>query len=213
MPNSESLCQHLNEIIDQRQGDVICTDCGLVLSEVYYKENNFVYNKSKHEKQNEVDEILERLHLPECFTSDILVDYDKTKTNKKNCLIFSIYHTLNKLGFPISLKEISSVTGVSDSKIYDVQNVNESVYLSPEQLLEKFCKILNLNYNAYTVIKESLPKTLKTGHNPLTIAATYIHIYCKKNKLKYSMKKIATVCNISCISIQRYLKHLKSLEV
>jgi transcription initiation factor TFIIIB Brf1 subunit/transcription initiation factor TFIIB len=200
----------LNEIIDEREGTYICTDCGLVLNALVYNEYHPVEKMVDDENKQQVKEILERLHLPECFLNTILDNFNNRQKHTKKTLMFSIYQTLNELNFPISIKEISAVSGLSDVQIYDVQAENETILLKPDDLLEKYCKMLNFDYKVYSLIKGSLPSDSKTGHNPLTIIGTAIYVYCKRNKVKYSMKHIANVCNISCVSIQRYLKYCKN---
>jgi transcription initiation factor TFIIIB Brf1 subunit/transcription initiation factor TFIIB len=107
------------------------------------------------------------------------------------------------------MKDISSITGVKNNSIYDMQEKDKVIILKPNEMLEKYCKYLNLDFKAYSVIKENISNISSTGHNPLTIIGSYIYLYCKENKLNYSMKKIASAVNISCISIQRYIKNLK----
>ena len=210
MSKTIDLCNHLNEIIDENRGDIICTDCGLVLSDklfINYKGNE--ENKNTSIDGNEINEYLEKLNLPTCFSSKILDNYKKTrngKRKKKELLPYTIYKCLNDEGFPISMKEISAVSGFTDSKLYSMQE--EAIILKPCQLLEKYCKILGLDYSTYRVIKTALPTSKLTGHNPLTIVGSVLYAYLKKHKpRKFPMKTIAKVVNTSCISIQRYLKN------
>ena len=217
MPFNEHLCPHTNEIIDEHEGSIVCTNCGLVLSSVFKNYvNNFQFeNKQKHQLNNltNIDELLQKLNKPTGFSDKIYnnlssmenINKKENKKNKKELLPYAVYSTLNELKSPISIKDISAVSGFNDSKIYKMQQNNTSIFLQPEDLLEKFTKLLNFDYKTYTVIKEDLPKN-KTGHNPLTIVGTIIYLYCKRNKLKYSIKKIATLVGTSPISIQRYLK-------
>jgi transcription initiation factor TFIIIB Brf1 subunit/transcription initiation factor TFIIB len=116
---------------------------------------------------------------------------------------------LNENGCPISLKEISAVSGLTNSEIYKHQNSNDAIILRPEEMLEKYCTILKLNFKEYSVIKENIKGSLKTGHNNLTIIGANIYLYGKQNNLKLSIKLIAKTLNISCISIQRYIKKQK----
>jgi len=37
MPHQENMCEHFNSVIDEREGSVICTECGLVLEEKLFK--------------------------------------------------------------------------------------------------------------------------------------------------------------------------------
>ena len=109
------------------------------------------------------------------------------------------------MGYPISIKDIVSVSGISENYIYDMQNNEDSIILNHMLLLEKYCTLLGFDFKTYSVIKELLPN-LNTGHNPLTVIASTIYKYCKENKLKYSMKYIASIVGISSVSIQRFLK-------
>ena len=205
MDPTENICQHLNEIIDERQGDVICTDCGLILSAVYM--SNFK-STSSIEKSNEyVLEILSRLNLPKFFAVCITAKIDKMGKEKKkeSMLAFLIYKTLNELGCGVTLKEINSVTGFTDNQIYNKQKSNETIILNPSESLEKYCSLLGLPKNSYAVIKGKMFKR-KTGHNPTTIIGSEIHQYCKENKIGINIEKISEILKVSPISIRRYSK-------
>lgn len=204
MPHPENLCSHTNHIIDEREGTIVCTDCGLVLTDKIFHETLAV-NDITTELIVRIKDILERLFLPDCFTSDIIRKY-RNLPNKKYLLEYVIYLTLHENGFPISIKDIAFVCGIPDSKIYDLQEQNTSICLQPKDLLEKYCINLQLDYKTYSLIKKELPLEIKTGHNPLTVIAATIYTYSKNNKLKLSMKQIASAVNISTVSIQRYIR-------
>ena len=211
MPHAEHLCSHLNQITDEVRGEIVCTDCGLVVCEQFFKfygnENNMLTSENENEKQKDVNEMLEKLNLPICFSNTILENFKSHKNaKKKEFTPFAIYSTLNKEGFPISIKEISAVSGYTDSDIYRMQE-NEVIILDPHLLLEKYCNHLSIDHSTYTVIKTGLPERNETGHTPQTIVGSTIYCYFKRYfPKKYSMKVIAKTVNTSCISIQRYLK-------
>lgn len=209
MHTEQNICQHLNEIIDQRGGAIVCTDCGLVVSD-FFIDNSSVNIET--ETNEYVLEILSRLQMPDFFKNDILLNLNKIDVKnrrKENAIAFVIYKTLNDLGCGVSIKEISSVTGFTDSQIYNFQTSNDCVILNPLIQLEKYCIILGLPKNSHSVIKGTI-KSNRTGHNPTTVLATAIYKYCKTNHCGISMKNIADTLNISCVSIQRYLKFKKS---
>ena len=198
----------MNEVVDEREGTVVCVDCGLVLSQYYVSQANTNFCGGNFMVE-EIKEVLERLNLPQFFSEDIFnkIKLSKKENTKKKSLVpYFVYKTLSELGFPVSIKDISAVSGVSENDIYNMQESEKSLILSPFSLLEKYCKLLGLNdFKTYSLIKETLPTT-DTGHNPLTVIASTIYKYCKKTGLKYSMKQIASTVGISSVSIQRYIK-------
>ena len=210
MSNHENFCKHINIISDEHEGSIICIDCGLVISDNLYVENCFKFQASDVTCNDieEIKELLERLNFSTFFALDIYKNVQKgleLKKVKKYLIPFTVYQTLNEMGYPISIKDIVSVSGISENYIYDMQNNEDSIILNHMLLLEKYCTLLGFDFKTYSVIKELLPN-LNTGHNPLTVIASTIYKYCKENKLKYSMIYIASIVGISSVSIQRFLK-------
>ena len=206
MDSQGNICEHLNEIIDHIQGDIICTDCGLVLSAFYVSNYNCTLES---EKSNEyVLEVLARLNLPKYFAMDIEKNLDRLtekEKKKENTMAFVIYKTLNDLGCGVTLKEINSVTGFTDSQIYNKQASNETVIIDPHNSVEKYCALIGLPKQSVAVIKGNISLN-KTGHNPLTIIGSAIYNYCKEKKIPITLDKIAKTLNISPISIRRFSK-------
>lgn len=210
MDNKKNICLHLNEIIDQIGGAIVCTDCGLVISSVFM--THHFTEKENDPMRDYVLEILSRLQMPDFFEHDILKNLENLSfkyRKKENAVAFVIYKTLNDLNCGVSIKDMSSVTGYTDSQIYHYQSCNEAVIIDPLIQLEKYCILLNLPKNSHSVIKGSM-KVIQTGHNPSTVLATAIYKYCKLIKFPLSMEKIAKNLNISTISIHRYLKLTKN---
>ena len=74
MPHSENLCAHINQITDVREGTIVCTDCGLVLTDKIF--NDTIKTRDTYSVLSlQIKDILEKLFLPECFTSDIIKKY------------------------------------------------------------------------------------------------------------------------------------------
>ena len=87
MDSGEDPCNHLNEIIDQIGGVIVCTDCGLVLSNFYLTPNIFK-EKQLNPMRDYVLEILSRLQMPDYFQHDILTNLEQLpiKFQKKKML-------------------------------------------------------------------------------------------------------------------------------
>jgi len=216
MPFTENLCSHVNETVDEKEGCVVCMDCGLVLDDKIF-DTSFTTSaymqdmdaEKNNEEKKEVKELLEKMNLPDSFACFILQKVPKSSTKKYTSkkLSYITYKTLNELGNPVSIKDISAVSGISNKVFTKMQEKSDTIILEPKHIVEKYCKILGLNYKQYTVIKEKLHMLhMISGHNPLTIIASLIYLYSKENNLKHSMKTVANIVGISCVSIQRYLK-------
>ena len=210
MPNFEHLCSH-QIVDDEKEGCSVCILCGYVIEQQLFvssfkdknfSENNFLSTNTNDE--DEIREILHRMNMPDSYSHTIMSK--KTKRNS-NSIPYLIYKTLNEDGCPISIKEISAVTGMTDSKIYKHQENDAIIISRPELMLEKYCNFFGLDFNSYTVIKEIIEKKSRLGgHNPLTIIGANIYLHSKEIGRKIPMKTIARELKISCISIQRYLK-------
>lgn len=69
----------MNEVVDEREGTIICVDCGLVLSNFFFPQPTINFCGSTSVKE-EIKELLERLNLPQCFSEDI---YNNIQSSKK----------------------------------------------------------------------------------------------------------------------------------
>jgi len=216
MDKQENSCPHLDPIEDHHEGIIVCTACGLVMTNLYLTQienNSYEEVSSQSSSLHEIQHLLDRMHVPVCYASNIESYYRKNFTTKSNkSLIFSVYRTLNKLGIPVSMKEISNVADVPKSKLNKIDLTNNCMELNPSTLVDKYCGLLGLNFKIGTLIKRSLDEAPISGHNPNSVLASTIYQVCKKERLKLSIKKISEVTSVSCISIQRYNNFYKNVH-
>lgn len=212
-------CSHSNSVCDYHEGTEVCMSCGLVLAPLFIssfdqKILNSVY-KSEKDKQKiqEIEDILDMMHISrfysnfiyKYFTSNFMIWNSKTT-------VFCIFKVLNEMGYSISMRELAAVTNVEKKKLNSAQPNNQNVEVSFDNIAEKYCQILNLPFKTITVIKDKIIKSPMTGHNPNSVIASVIYKTLKKEKHKISLKKIANLTNVSCISIQRYNKVLPDVS-
>jgi len=200
MANESNTCKHLNVVIDEHEGIYICTDCAYVISNYFIHDRIINTEFQTQEENKDTLEILARLNLPDSFKDFISNQNESLVNNASN-----IYIKTNEINSVVTLKEMSSITGIKPQKLAK----NMTNVINKELLLEKYCTILDIDFKSSTVIKENYLSKEITGHNPLTVVASAIYIYSKKENKKLSMKKISDVFGISPISIQRYLKLTK----
>lgn len=197
-------CEHNYPVIDEHEGTTVCCDCGLVLEKEIYmapiqREESItptLYDSTHSKGRNEAIELLNRLNLP----TDMLNQLPHSQQN-----ITNLYDVINKHAV-VTTKEFCAASGIQNKKLVKM-NQNRIIDTNIFLLLEKYCKLLNLTYRDYTLIKAELEQRPPSGHPPLTIIGYYISQYCRANKLRKSVKQICSVLAISVISIQRYRKH------
>jgi transcription initiation factor TFIIIB Brf1 subunit/transcription initiation factor TFIIB len=197
-------CEHKYPVIDEHEGTTVCCDCGVVLENEFYvssytrhEEVDIVLaDENKTKVQKDALEILDRLNLSKDLINQIPPSQQK---------IENLYDVINKSSV-ITTKEFCAASGILNKKLVKM-NQNKVIDTNISLMLEKYCKLLDLSYRDYTLIKEKLEGRPTSGHPPLTIIGYYIFQYCKNNKIKKPMKQICSVLAISVISIQRYRKH------
>ena len=214
-------CEHQQAIFDYREGIEVCLNCGLILSDKVYlpdflhQDNrsnrlNYEANKKTHfEILNLIETLLDRMHISLIYVEEI---FDFLLSNgdilNEATVMFAIYSVLNTKGVSITMRELSNVSTLSPKQIHRVQKCNQNIALDIHSIMEKYAALLNLSFPVVMKIKEKITLAPASGHNPNSLIAAAIYTVCKECKLGISMKKISTVMQISCISIQRYKKLL-----
>ena len=113
MPYPENLCSHFNSVIDEKEGSVICTDCGLVIEDKLFKFYEPCQKEKKSFLEEEVNEILSKLGLPDVFTKTILRNLENEEENRRKKKVFLEYvicKTLNDNSIPISICLLLSIS-------------------------------------------------------------------------------------------------------
>lgn len=216
MDFAEHNFEHLTQVEDHREGALVCSNCGLVVSSLFL---NQISNLSQLETDTydfilkEIQDVLDRIHIPVCYAPHIRYYFIKNyKQKTPQAISFSIFKVLNDQGISISMKEISQATQIPKKTLSKAQNLNQFVSINYSEVMEKYVKALNLTFETITVIKEKINNAPQTGHNPNSIIASIIYQICKQRKIKTSIKKISEVTHVSSISIQRYNNFCKKLS-
>lgn len=206
-------CSHGNELVDYRGGFIICQDCGIVIDSVFESSScgeDYNYCGLSKKEFEHVKEMIERLNLPNSIFPHIakkILSKKEGKNISESLMAHCLYVTLADLGIPFSLNDVSSITGINQSKISKDKKCESSnvIIINTDDILERACSKLNLKYKQFTLIKESIKKS-NNGFNPSTIISAHIYCFSRTNKLNITLKQISNVTGISCMSIQRYIK-------
>lgn len=208
-------CCHNNPVSDYHEGTIVCLMCGLVLSNLFLEHQNFNFQKThfntreEQQKIEEIKDILDKIHVSHSYATHVYSFFTKNfkKWTNPN-LVFSIFKVLNQLNCPVSMKELSLSTNILSTKLHSVQPNEQNVEVAFDDVVEKYCKLLKIPFKTIALIKESIKNAPMSGHNPNSVIAAIIYNTLKKEKKKISLRSLCKVTNVSCISIQRYNKHL-----
>lgn len=201
-------CNHSSEILDACSGDYICTLCGLVLDR-FFQDPQCVHSENDDNLKNVachkfISEILSRLNVPLSLANIVYSRIDGCHTKDADiCQL--VYDTLIERNIPFTLKEITSVSGISTKKIKPATPNTSICIVEEKKVLERCCSKLGLSYKDCTVIKSSLDSEIG-GFSPSTIIAAQIYKYCKNNRIKLKLKQISEVVGVSTMSVHRYLR-------
>jgi transcription initiation factor TFIIIB Brf1 subunit/transcription initiation factor TFIIB len=212
-------CSHKKQLVDYREGCVVCEECGLV-TEAVFENENYLPDKYDDEhcgltkKESEyIREMLERLNLPSAnfphIAEKILQKKNRGESVSEATMTHCFYLSLADMNIPFSVNDISSITGIKHSRISKDKNCKDSniVIIKSEDILERACSKLNLNFKQYTLIKENISKTKSiNGFNPSTVISAHIYFFCKQNNINITLKRVCSITGISCMSILRYMK-------
>lgn len=208
------MCDHTESVIDEHVGDVICTQCGVVLDRYFirsFSDKNEVTIRPPDNESNILKDLLTHLHLPlESYYENISKTLNKSqnKRSKMQKVVSEIYKEANKNRSSVSLKELQNLTGLKSKQITS----NNVQIVSVENFLEKNYLYFDLTFEDFTLIKELLHSCKNnTGHQPLTIVGgLFYHYLNKQKKKKTSMSKVASILGINPVSIQRFVNNVLS---
>lgn len=210
---AERDCSHENEIIDSREGTIVCTDCGLIKDQFYFEEPKLYFRTSLNlEYENYIKDIFDKLNIPFIHIDEIITKFKiaNPKNNKKQFLICIILEVLNNYSIPISIGDISNLTEYDPSDIFKRQQNDSKIILPLKESMERFCKLLKLTFQDYQLIYKYYESHERTGHQPLTIIASFIYDHVKKNSIDLDINQICETIGISKVSVLRFYKRYLS---
>lgn len=204
-------CAHLNKCDDRDSGYEICTNCGLVLEQLYEVD----YNHSQHiAPYNEITistnskQVLNKKCLITQFFTDIshysfiskqifnlsmtyfeLIKQQSKEMKKKftdvQLAAYALYTVLKEEGIPRTPSEIEAVTGVNTSYLWLIQHeLPDKLNVSnPTSYVSRYCTILGFEFCEISKIKTIVGNMYGMGDiRSQTLVAAIIHLYYKQHK-------------------------------
>ena len=216
-------CSHPGKYVieDLHDGTIVCTLCALVLDQVY-SYNHFLIDahgfSTVHD--NMVTNICDNCNFGDVIRANAQVIYESASNKLKDdarrfameeISSYAVYKSLKENGVPISGKELLSISNVSLSKIWEIENVCEpNSYLDADteiaHFVERYCAYCQLSLSDVQEIKSNIVEATSICMNymPQNIAVGLIYMYRKT----FSVQSIAKICNVSPSSIYKIVKVL-----
>ena len=232
-------CSHANTIDDHRTGDVLCIQCGLVLQERIAFESPTKFGVSEKSNQKLATDIaVNSYHLMLinfCFNAGLPLKlactayelYKRTRKEQdlvlisnstRNHLFASMYVTLHNNGSSFTLRELSAHCNIDlptltrlTRTIFD-KHMNIETYPMASNIIERLCANLQIERRKSIEIVQNVQDfeiEHSLGLNPATIAAAFVHLYVKKEKIDLKLKTICEMVGISTVSVKRFLNRFK----
>lgn len=212
----------------------------LYSSDIYYPiKNTHTKDEEEKKKDNTCDKNFsimfssleemscKTMHLTEQMLTEVKSLFFKLKEEKylqpfkaEKILAYCLYHTLNANQCSRSIQDIISFFPSLNNThfIHKIQQIVETLNVtqaisSNSDFSDVICSYLDFNYKQKRKIKSYVEQIEdETDIHPNTIIACIIYIYCKKNKIKKSVKEICKVCNVSQSNVYRTIKNCKPLK-
>lgn len=204
-------CKHLNCVEDE---NIVCTDCGLVLSEYYMVSNYFMGYSGEFQEESskyydnslyfKVLDLAHKLHLENTsFKEEILhsVQCHPVSSAENESVVYYAYEYLMKAKNYIKLSVLCNMCGVAERKMR--RFVFTSCGFESDGLITKTCRLLELTYSEEEMLKQKMKQKKNSGHAPATELGGYLFTTFNE---KLPLKKICEVLGVNPVSVRRYAK-------
>lgn len=217
-------CNH-SEIINTREDESVCTNCGLVVSEHIFSPM-FYSNQSVHAPMNNIHQFLRDIGANACIPDNIIrfsTNYfDKIqgllspKFRDKTIAAYALYETLNKFEVPRMAEEIEFYSGICVRDLWRVESnlILETPLSEPTHFVHRFCVLLHFSYSDQMRVRNCVESVQQLPLGNLRcncLVAVIIYLYCKETEKKITLRKICETCSISATSVHRVIRQLNGL--
>ena len=231
--NFPKTCDHQRTVDDVSTGDLVCTDCGLVLDQIYLprtkthlpismETNRLVPNQ---EITDTIDRMCDKCNIDdENVKRNILLkwqNFESEMNGKHGCLessvLMCIYTALIESKVPRPLNHLCALTNVNMNKVRPYLKDKDSFY-RPNLMCEYFLHSLNLSYKDVEEIKEMV-KLLenKFVFSQKTLIASCAYIFLRKSKhdshKRITKSQLAKQLGISAMAIYRCIKKINHQKI
>ena len=228
-------CDHQRTFDDVSTGDSVCTDCGLVLDQIYLPKTktrlvDFLAERNrpvppKPEIADTVDRMCGKCNIDdENIKRKILFklqNFENKMNGKHGCLessvLMCIYIALIESKVPRPLNHLCALTNVDMSKVRLYLKDKDSFY-RPNLMCEYFLHSLNLSYKDVEEIKAAVKLIEnKFVFSQKTLIASCAYIFLRKSNndshKRITKSQLAKQLGISAMAIYRCVKKINHQKI
>jgi transcription initiation factor TFIIIB Brf1 subunit/transcription initiation factor TFIIB len=228
--SSFDACPHSTTIDDDKEGTCVCTQCGLVLEQLYMLNCEHLGDGRSIEENIYFDVYNIYIFLKDaCENASIsynmisysisyfkLLKKDETIKEKKFSDVaiasYALYETLCRHHIPRTAQEIEYFTNIPCSIFWKIEaclEFTETLH-NPQDYVERYCALLNMTYYETRMIRGIVGNLYGMGDiKPSCLIACVIYLYCKEIGKKMTRKNICEVCFVSTGNITKLTKKLR----
>ena len=161
--------------------------------------------------EQQVLELLARAHLPDSFCQNVVKLFRGFPRSMYNepLLTVCLGETLISNGIPLTLNELSGISGIENKKLIQTQKKyfpsSENVIL-PSQLVNRIASKLGMPSRLSIQVERCLQNVEKHRcftKSPASIVGAALYNYHLTHGMEFDLKSIARACNVSVISLKR----------
>lgn len=209
------MCEHINQVIDEHEGTIICLDCShVILNQILlpsYPEEN-VEEKKNYDSNfciyhQFIKDCCHRGHIIDVYARKSIECFEKLKgrinTDHKvdalSLAAYSIYHTLKEENVPRSLRMICTLTGTSVKAFRSIEHKYMSTPKSTNvhQMLHSKHHYFGLNNQDLKQLQNIALNYKNKSFSPNTLSAALIHLYLKHKSVPSNVKSVANIFQIT----------------
>jgi transcription initiation factor TFIIIB Brf1 subunit/transcription initiation factor TFIIB len=220
-------CPHSETIDDDREGECICLQCGLVLEPLYQiQKPEATFFTDPQSDLQEISQFLQNVgahgNIPQSVLTYTMSYFKKIKKQlvgkkkfkDKDLASYALLETLCRHKIPRTVIEISYLTQTDTNKLFSIEtalNINETLS-HPQDYSDRFCTLLGLSFCDSKIIKKIVLNMCHLGNanaRPQTIVALVVYLYCKEKDIIMPLTKICEICSVSSANIYKLARNVQ----
>lgn len=213
-------CTHTQRLDNDREGESVCVECGLVLEQLYetkqYSEQTVLDHAFDSTIYSFISDVCDRGHISlgiRQHSQTLCAKFFQKHPNhckgekKFAAAVCAIYTALAEQKNPRSIEEICYFSGVSINAVWNVQKLFKiDIPDCTANYVDRVCAQIGMAYSDTLVIKKIVHNMSGScGVKTTTLLASAIYMYNKTIKLN----QICRVCLVTPSSVHKFISRIE----